>query len=435
MRCAALWAVVLAGCLGPAEHRCADDTACGGGTCVSATGFCAFPSDRCCGALVYGSGAGPLANTCVLEASDCVDGGTAVDAAVDAVPIDGPPPMVAHLTEADSYLGTGDWLIAEDQALDTTMSGPGGLPPGVTATVARATPGGAEVIVIHARSVILSADVTLQVTGTRPLIVIADRIDIAGRLDVSADRERPGPGGSPGSMGLGRGGDGETNAPNGGGGGGGGYGQPGGRGGSDGGTPAVEGGVPGVSWGDAQLTVLAGGSGGGGAAQTSECGNPGAPGGGGGGALQLTAVTSIAVTGVIDAGGGGGPPGRQCASGAEAGRGGGAGGAIYLQAPQVSIAGAVAANGGGGGAATSLAAGQGTAGADGTVTTMGAAGGTLGGMPCGGGGGSSGQPAGAGRGLSTYDGCGGGGGVGRIVVRGDLAQLGVVSPNPVAVMP
>jgi hypothetical protein len=78
---------LVAGCLPAPEHRCAGDTDCAGGVCVSPPSACAFADGTCASGLRFGEGAGALASTCVAGA---IDAG-AIDAAIDARPVDGPP--------------------------------------------------------------------------------------------------------------------------------------------------------------------------------------------------------------------------------------------------------------------------------------------------------------------------------------------------------
>ena len=74
-----------AGCLATPEHRCASDTDCAGGVCVSPPSACAFPDGTCAGGLRFGEGAGAQASACVTPPVDAAE--------IDARPIDGPPPF------------------------------------------------------------------------------------------------------------------------------------------------------------------------------------------------------------------------------------------------------------------------------------------------------------------------------------------------------
>ncbi|MGE3635362.1 MAG: hypothetical protein AB7P00_36000, partial [Sandaracinaceae bacterium] len=84
------------------------------------------------------------------------------------------------------------------------------------------------------------------------------------------------------------------------------------------------------------FTMRVGGSGGGGGSSDDDLGmgdDPGGGGGGGGGFVELTATSTLTVTGFIAAGGGAGG-GSRCFGGGGAG-GGGSGGVIHLVAPTV----------------------------------------------------------------------------------------------------
>jgi len=270
---------------------------------------------------------------------------------------------------------------------------------------------------------------TLRVMGDLPLLVVAsDKIVINGLLDVSADGIVPGPGGAKGG---GKGGDG--------GGCGGGikgkkdhFGGAGGSYGGQGGSGSSKGKAP---CGKPCPTPLTGGSGGG-----DGEGNLGF-GGAGGGALQLTAWTSITISGKVNAGGGGGHKGGSPDIFGEhtgAGGGGGSGGAVIMEAPQVTVDGVVAANGGGGAGAGSVLAGPGGKGGDGQATLSAASGGK-GAVPIVSGDGGKGSSqltidgGGGDSGLSgLYFSGGGGGAAGRICVRtktGNFGGKGATSPS------
>jgi hypothetical protein len=183
------------------------------------------------------------------------------------------------------------------------------------------------------------------------------------------------------------------------GGGGGGHGDVGGAGGAS----MVAAGRAGAMFGDLSVEplVLEGGGGGG-------AGGAGGAGGNGGGALQIAVNGTLTLKGTIHAGGCGGDGGGASGSGG----GGGAGGAILLEAAHVVMVGGsvVAANGGGGGA------GGGTgAGADATASNGPAAGGS--GVAQGGSGGATGSTAGKTAPTGTKLSGGGGGAVGRIVIK------------------
>jgi hypothetical protein len=226
----------------------------------------------------------------------------------------------------------------------------------------------------------ISRGATLRVTGTVPLVIVAETIDIAGTIDVKgADGKDSGGGSTPdggagvaGGGGGGGGGDcgngrgtggapgGITGGSDGGrggfavgtsnsGGNGGGFGPGGGGGGggaSANGSGGVNGGAGGLAFGTSNLTsIFTGGGGGGGG------GANGGGGGAGGGAVALFAA-SVDVSGTIDArgGAGGGKAGGSCTSG---GGGGGGGGMIWIHGDDVSVTGSLLATAGTGKAASS----------------------------------------------------------------------------------
>lgn len=158
-----------------------------------------------------------------------------------------------------------------------------------------------------------------------PVIILAQgNVNIAGRIDVSADRNTPGPGGFPGGAANLNGGAG-PNLP--------GFGP--------GAGPQTDG-NPGGKWiGPLSLVPIVGGSGGRGGSQCTFVGQ--SPyGGGGGGALVIASSQTITITnsGIIRASG----AGVECPFG---GAGGGAGGAIRLVANAINAAGAFEAIGSG----------------------------------------------------------------------------------------
>jgi hypothetical protein len=293
-----------------------------------------------------------------------------------------------------------------------------------TITQVVSQPGGPEVCVLQVRDLIIERDGVLAVSGSRPLVIMATGdVDIRGAIDVSAEHQRPGPGGSIG----GRFDDGSGIGPSGGqpgahqarfddgGGGGGGLCGAGGRGG-DGGD--ASGGAGGGRIDLALLQPLRGGSGGG--AGNGSFGNVGL-GGAGGGAIQISALGRIRLEGAILTGGGGGLGGRAepAFENFGAGGGGGSGGAILLEAATIELqpGSLLTASGGGGGAAaiTGYDGGDGEDGADRIVA--------LGGDGAGARGGDSGGGAmidgsdGGDDGIRNANGGGGGGGAGCIVVR------------------
>ena len=161
----------------------------------------------------------------------------------------------------------------------------------------------------------------------------------------------------------------------------------------------------------------------------------------GGGAVQITARSEITVTaqGQILATGGGGKGGKALEYISECGwkgggGGGGSGGAILLEAPHVAVQGRLSVNGGGGGAGGAggnvpVAERHGADGSQGGSGFDAAEGGPAG--LCGGAGGngaSPNTPAGTLGDDHPYDAGGGGGGLGRITLRGGALVLGEQVP-------
>jgi len=158
----------------------------------------------------------------------------------------------------------------------------------------------------------------------------------------------------------------------------------------------------------------------------------GGAGGGGGGGFALVAMVSITVNGTIAVPGGGGQTGAI----GDGGGGGGSGGAILLESPTILVMnGALTANGGGG------AAGRTANGARGSLASANmAAGGTFNGTFGGKGGANTTAPQ---KGQNFNDGAtntisvggGGGGAVGRIVLKGVQSTVtdSVTSPGATTV--
>lgn len=266
---------------------------------------------------------------------------------------------IAHLPPDAEAVGGGDLIFTENSQILTGTDAPEivgvVLPDGVTFTTSgQDAVDGREVAVLHVRDLTIAADVIVRAQGSRPLVIVADTVDIAGVLDASAIHDRPGAGGFGPGMGPGAGADGShVDGFEDGGGGGGGFFQAGGRGGDvDCGQDCVRrGGEAGSPYGDVVLSVLQAGSGGG--FPGDHCRDSQPPPGAGGGAVQISALTSITIASGagINAGGGGGGRGEVCEFWG-AGSGGGSGGAIFLQSPRVTHEGILAANGGGGGGAS-----------------------------------------------------------------------------------
>ncbi|HEX5061791.1 MAG TPA: hypothetical protein VFV99_20630 [Kofleriaceae bacterium] len=360
----------------------------------------------------------------------------------DDVPPDVAPSLrdIPHVPATHEMPGIGDYMFTNTTIDTTTGTIQPPAPEGVVVAMVMQEPSGDELLVIRAHAISIPAATAVTVTGTRPLVLIADTITIAGLLDGSAHASVPGPGGM-GATAVtktGRGSDGvHTGASQDSGGGGGAYATNGATGGASGtatscGSELANGGAGGQSWGTPTLDVLAGGAAGGIGSAVS-CTPP--PIGAGGGAIQVSAFTSLAITGAVNAGGGGGGMGLNCGTNdGSAASGGGSGGAIYLDAPLIELAGVIAANGGGGGGGGSSPGTNGSVGGDGLPSTMyasgGAAGGSYGANGGRGGIGTAGPTAG---GNHTCDGNAGGGGgsVGYIVMHakaGGVSGTGVQSP-------
>ena len=267
-------------------------------------------------------------------------------------------------------LDTDTGLLADRSGIAVRPPGEG---PDLTSGIAyqrREQLGGPDVGVFVVDDLVIPAGVTLNVTGTRPLVLLSkNSVFVDGTIDVGARGTVGGPGGfdggTPGESGTGP--CAGPAAPLGtdmcpdlcaAGAGGAGHGGPGGAGG-DVNLPAYSTTYPltagaGVC-GVVSLTPLVGGSGGAGGALpgTYTSGTPGLTpvppsGGGGGGAIQISAAIAVVFgpTGVITA------PGEGATASVSAGGGsGGAGGAILLEAPDIILdpQSVLAANGGGGG--------------------------------------------------------------------------------------
>jgi hypothetical protein len=281
---------------------------------------------------------------------------------------------------------------------------------------------GPEARVLSVDALVVAAGATLQVSGTRPLIILAwSTASIDGRVSVASNGGGPGAGADPVGCTAVAAQPGGADPEGAGGGGGGGFGDAGasggtgdnalttgGRGGAAAPSPiALRGGCAGAAGGNAQAGA----------------------GGAGGGAIDLVARDQLTIAGVIQAGGAGGGPGL---GGRGGGGGGGAGGLIELESQAIRLGGAavLTANGGGGGGGcdgTPASPGQ-----DGRASAIVASGGAGQGMGAAGGAGAAlGSAAVAGIGARRGGG-GGGGGVGVVQIVGatDLAATAVISPAP-----
>ena len=335
-----------------------------------------------------------------------------VDAVVDSLASTMP---VAHLRTATELLLTSDvdvTITAVGLVIDTTTGTVPAEFDGAVVLPDVPQDDGPNVMVIQVGSLTIDlvADGSIHVDGDKPLVIVATRtIDLTGRLDASASIDEPGPGGFLSALGPGAG---AAGLPSGvtadGGGGGGSYGTSGGRGGNP------MGGAAGALHGAA--TTLQGGSGGGVPSVPGACT---VRGGGGGGAVQLTALESITIAGLIHVGGGGGAGGATCGSDGAGGGGGGSGGMIFLEAPMLLGNGILGSLGGGGGEAGSTQGVYAGVAGDDAGTESAGVGGTSGNSGGDGGlGATESAPGTPGADVVTEgNGGGGGGGAGRIYYR------------------
>lgn len=320
---------------------------------------------------------------------------------------------------------------------------------------------GTVVCLVAAERFTLASGVRLLVRGSRPLVIVARDVSIAGILDASAHHAMPGPGGFRGGTFV----DGELDGAgdNGGiagehvdpyddgGGGGGGFGGNGGSGGAANmgrrGFVAM-GGTGGAAVGR-RFALLRGGAGGGRGRGTIDSGRANAGyGGADGGGLQISALRSFVLTGTIASGGGGGGGGKSTAlptSNYGSGGGGGTGGVVWLEAPSIDASGAasvIVAGGGGGGASGRDLNGE--DGGDGFLSPamplageVASAGGT--GVVTGGRGATGTSPngeSGANNDMPSSNGGGGGGSAGAVVLRtasGSVAGVGI-SPAAASIL-
>ncbi|MBS1118976.1 MAG: hypothetical protein H6Q90_1204 [Deltaproteobacteria bacterium] len=376
------------------------------------------------------------------SADPTIDADVGSDALVDGTPHRDIP----HLPSPAELPGSAALSLSGQVTIDTTllMLSTGAPPSGVSIEQVAQDPGGSSLMVIHADVFTVTVGSVVRVVGTRPLVIVARTISIAGVLDASANTSTRGAGGHA---------TGDGNPAGGGsagahvdpfhdsGGGGGGFGATAARGGSAGTNQLclageATGGPPGDVLDLPAIVVLQGG-GAGGAGSPGDCpAASNAPGGAGGGAIQLSATETLVISGIVHAGGGGGTGGVFCNTvDSGSGGGGGAGGAIYLDAPAIAFTGALLANGGGGGGGGCAPDGAGSDGADGSATGAVATGGNAGGGcgTLGGNGGTNATAPGAGLDQSCDGNAGGGGGaVGRIVARGTVTGAGQVSPSATA---
>jgi hypothetical protein len=413
----AMFAIATCSPFGGGAFTCTDDSQCFAagvqGVCQMPAGACSFPDGNCPSGQRYGDLSGTLAGVCV---GDEPPDASIVDAdlpdtdpgAPDAPPID-----------ANVCFGSGLLVVCMTNPLTGTVNletaGQINTDSSPSCSADVTSPSG--LCVIAGDTINVTA--AISATGSRPLVLVANTITIAGggSLDVASHRGGQvgasansvlcDPGTAPGTSRGGYGGS---------------FGGQGGNGGSGSG-----GGGGGTAGATQTATVVRGGcagSGGGG-------GNPGVL-GNGGGAVYLIATTSITVDGTINASGGGATGGNNGDSG---GGGGGSGGMIGLDAPTIGGGGGgrIVANGGSGGEGSGDSTG-GNDGNDPNPATPGTAPAGGGGASTGGGnggGGSTGTPGNGGTGNNGLDGGGGaGGGVGVIRTFGTFTFGGQISPPP-----
>lgn len=415
-----LFLMALASCYSPAIAPCR--LACAGTTCPDGLvcnneGMCAESESATCTMAGFDGGDGNDVGGCGWPMISNVD----------------PCPLGAGETERmiDINSGPGMATINTDSLV---VSGISGL------TLQTATQLGTpanQVVVAVAKTWLQRASTTLTITGSRPLIIVADMVMINGPINVAPainDAMCP----TRGQSGV------DVASPAGGGGGGGGgfglnatnsAGKRGGNGGNFAGPPSATGG-PGGEGGDESagamaemLRPLRGGCSGGRGGSAGVMAVPGGTPGLGGGAIQISARTSIRIAAPINAPGGGGGPGSLTTPARSGAGGGGAGGAILLEAPAVDLmGGALCANGGGGGGTGgSEATAKGQTGSCTNTPAMGGSGTTnddgLGGSGATGGTaakvGTDGAPV---AGNPGHGGGGGGGSVGRIRVNGTITN-------------
>jgi hypothetical protein len=317
---AALAALVVTGgaCLQRPSFECTQSSECSGvgaGAVCEADGFCSFTDEACDSGRRYGELSGPNAGECVggdVAMPRCYGSG-AYSACVTPPPTDAIDLAGALDTDTDPRclaVQPADWAGA----------------------------GQPDACFLAGTDITVSAAVT--VSGSRPLVVLGDAIQIDALLDVASHRGGALGAGANASACAAFGGDAGDAAPIGGGGAGGSFGTGGGNGGRANNNNNIPGGLAAAPDG-ASPTVLRGGCPG----QVGGTGNAaaGAP-GAGGGAIYLAATTiDITASGVINASGGAAAAGGDGAGGS----GGGAGGMIVLFADTITAAGTIVANGGG----------------------------------------------------------------------------------------
>ncbi len=340
----ALFATALAGgvlglssCLSKPRFECANMGDCasssGPGVCEP-DGFCSFMDSVCPSGRRYGDLSGPQANQCV------------------GVPPDAPPPPDAapdsYVHDARECFGGGAYQLcftAMPPMGDVNLAGALG-----TTTDVRCQPtmpqswidaGQPDSCLIMGKTITVSAAVT--VTGTRPLVLLAETIAVNALIDLASHRAMASGPGAPASQCAAFGSTPVSDATGGAGGAGGTFMRAGGNGGRGNGA-AVLGGIAAPADTVAPTVLRAGCAGQvGGAAGVVMAGAPGQ----GGGAIYLTASRIlISGNGAINASGAGALGGGSLTGGS----GGGTGGMVVLHAAEsiAATGGRLVANGGGG---------------------------------------------------------------------------------------
>jgi hypothetical protein len=400
----------------PTGLVCAADNQCRNG--CSASQACPVGGQSCLAGACYDPAQGDASFGDVFSTADSstpLDGSAPVDGSSEAAPdapfMPNPDAGVLGFTPSNfnpAGVDAGDaganWAGAQDANITTACTNC--LP--VTA-VTTAMNGGVFADVYVLKSLVVGQTAALRLTGPNPIILaVLTTVEIQGQLLVNGSSVAggtAGPGGfqSGPNPGPGAGQPGQGAADPNSSGGGGSYCGVGGTAGAQSGMAALGG----MTYGNATITPLVGGSAGGAVDALSS----------GGGAIQIVAGQSITVYpyGGINAGGGG-------AVNINSYGGGASGGAILLEAPTVTINGNLGANGGGGMSGFS-------SGADATANATAAAGGT----PYGGAGSAGATNNGTAGTASTGPNAvgGGGGGAGRIRINtssGSATITGIVSP-------
>jgi hypothetical protein len=220
----------------------------------------------------------------------------------------------------------------------------------------------------------IAPGVTVTVTGSVPLIIRANSIEIEGTLNASANGSTPGNAGGAGATGASQAGaasPGSGGTPAGGGAGGASGKGGGGGGNATAGGTASSGGAGGSAFGTATMSPFTGGGGGGAGGTGAGCcsWNNFGPGGGGGGAVRLKAAV-VRVSGAVLADGANGVSTPSSNTGG--GGGGGAGGMVWIEATTLaSVTGRVSALGGTGGTVNFTSASAGGNGSAGRVQIIG----------------------------------------------------------------